>query len=229
MYLGGTGRGQMPPDWQGWRKYRRAGRNCPKCGAPMVNRTAYTECSSCHHIEHKPTTARERSTLDPVREMVEESIREALPEARMDERRFITYELPSELNGERIALRGAAGLWVFLQWMHLEIHGSAYHASYASASSFFYWLPFVTLVALIITYGVMYATIHQLKCAWGVASMILGAVSAIALGLGGLGIAGLDFITGCPDTPTMLFALYSIVFFLWAGWFLFREARMMQQ
>jgi hypothetical protein len=225
----GVGGGTPQIDWRGWRKFSRTGQNCPKCGAPMVNRTAFTECSSCHHIEHKPTTARERSTLDPVREKVEESIREALPEARMDEPRFITFELPCELNGERLALRGAAGLWIILQWLYLESGRSTYHAGHGGAYLFLDWLPFVTLAVMAITYGVMYATIPQLKYAWGVASIILGSVSAIALGLGGLGIAGLEFFTGNPDTPTMWFAVYSIVYFLWAGWFLFREARMMQQ
>lgn len=225
----GAGGGGPRIDWQGWRKFSRAGCNCPQCGAPMVKRTAFIECSSCHHIEHKPTTARERSTLDPVREKVEESIREALPEARRDEPRFITYELPNELNGERIALRGAAGLWLILQWMYLESHRRAYYSGNGGTFSVFRWLPFVTLAAMLITYGVMYATFTRLKSAWGVASMLLGAVTAIALGLGGLAVPGFEVFTGSPDAATTWLAMYSVMYFLWAGWFLYREARMMQQ
>jgi hypothetical protein len=213
----GTGGGPRI-DWQGWRKSSRSGQNCPQCGAPMVNRTAFTECSSCHHIEHKATTLRERSTLDPLREKVEESIREALPETRIAEPRFITYELPSELNGERIALRGAAGLWIIVQYILAESHRHGYEL-----------MPFATLAVMLITLGVMSVALPQLKYAWGLVALVTGVLIVTASWLAGTGFANSNLLVAFEDNSGWWSVMYSALYFIWASWFLYREARMMQQ
>ena len=231
--MSSRGSGQFPIDWQGWRKFRRAGRNCPRCGAAMIVRTTCYECPSCHHEIPKPTTFRERrqSPPDSLAQQIHETVEEAAPAAGEHEPQFVSFDPPRRLNAERQALR----ILPVIAWLAgSAVADSVLGRNWASGpvgqpSPPAVWLVFISFGLVLLGVAAIYTMIPGFKQAIAVVFLLSAAALLLMPIFNGETFDSYYSVGPGSDHSASWAAIATAVYCVWTASFLDREARLMRQ
>jgi hypothetical protein len=161
-----------------WREPTHETRRCPKCHARLVVSAVEERCPYCGYHQHKALPAAERAepaVLPSLANQIQEAIGEAPDEYGRPPARFISYELPRELNFERYLLALLSLLVLLLLDLRWGSPSVRYNILPLGAPQYVWYAVLLPSVLYMLTTFSTFFALKPLTVLVGLASAALGA------------------------------------------------------
>jgi hypothetical protein len=206
-----------------WREPTHGSERCPKCSARLVVTPVEDRCPYCDYSKYKGLPPRERED-DGVLPSLENNIQAAIADADVRAQggpAVVSYELPRELNFERYAISGLAGLLYIT--LRFAIPGRRYmfgRLLSEPGGEYLFWGIVVPTILVLLTTWSTFVTPRLILIAYGL-------LSALAAGwlLLNPGLVLQHVPPSLPLWAAKAVLGYQVLFGLWSATLLWREYR----